>query len=147
MTHRLSILDNRIPTHIITRHPHIRINRGTKRRKPRTPNRRRLGPTTPRQPTPCRAPRRNPIIEIILRPQAFNRTLCPRKDTADIPEILRAGPRSAAHLFETLPELLFDGEGGKGGGAVGAGLVHGVYGGGHGGVVAHGGHEEAEHAA
>jgi hypothetical protein len=130
--------DNRITPNIIRRHAHIRINRGRKRRETRTPQRRSLRPTTPRQETSSQTPSSHPISEIVLRAVTLNRALCAREDGADVAEILGRGPRGAAHFLETLAELFFDGEGGDGG----AGRV-----GGHGGVVAHRGHEEAEDAA
>jgi hypothetical protein len=130
--------NNRITPTVILRHPHIRINCCTKRRKTRTPQRRSLRPSALRQKPSRQAPRRNPVSQIILGSVTFNRTLGTREYRADISEVFGRGPGGAAHFFESLAELFFDWEGGDGG-AGGCGC--------HRSVVAHGGHEEAEDAA
>lgn len=130
--------NNRIARRVVLWHPHIRINRRRKRRETRASQSRSLRSTALRQKPTRQTPSSNTIPQIVLRTVSLNRTLGARENRTDVAEVLCGRPGRAAHFLEALAQLLFDGEGGEG---VAAG------GGGHGRVVAHGGHEEAEDAA
>lgn len=95
---------------LLRRHPHIRINRRTKRCKTRTPRRRRLRPSLRPQNPPGQTPRRNAIREIVLRPQPLDAALGARVEGADDAEVLGGGPGARAHVFEAVAELLAPGE-------------------------------------
>ena len=136
--HQSPSSNNRIARRVILGHAHIRIDRRRKRRETRASQRRSLRTAALRQEATRQTSSSDTIAEIVLRTVSLNRTLGTREDRADVAEVLCRGPGRAAHFLEALAQLLFDGEGGEG---VAAG------GGGHGGVVAHGRHEETEDAA
>ena len=73
---------------LLTRLPHIRLNRRTKRRESRTPQRRSLRSRVPRQNSPRHTPRRDSIANVILGAQSLDSTLDPTKQSPDFPEVL-----------------------------------------------------------
>ena len=103
------------PTPLILGQPHIPINRGTKRRKPHTPNSHRLGPRVPRQDTTRNAAAGNAIVEIVLSAEALDGALGAAEDCADFGEVAARGERGAVHVVQAVAELSAEGEVGGGG--------------------------------
>lgn len=100
---------------LLRRHPHIRINRRTERRKANAASSRSLR-TRLRTEDPARdATGRNAIRKIVLRAQALDAALCAGVEGANNTEVLGRGPGAGAHVFEAATELFAPGEVGEGG--------------------------------
>lgn len=95
---------------ILLRHPHISINSRTKRRKARTTRSSSLRAGLRTQNTTSNATRGHRIRQIILGPQSLNTALRTRVQRTHDTEVLGAGPRPLAHVFEAATYLLFPGE-------------------------------------
>ena len=95
---------------LFRRHAHIRIDGRTERRKTRTPSGGRLR-TSLRTEDPTRdTTSSNTVGKIILRPESLDAALGARVQSTDDAEVLRGGPRTRAHVFEAVAELLAPGE-------------------------------------
>ena len=95
---------------LLRRHAHIRINRRTKRRKTRAPSGRRLR-TSLRTENPTRDTTSSDTVgQIILRPEPLDAALGARVQGTDDTEVLSGGPRTRAHVFEAVAELLAPGK-------------------------------------
>lgn len=118
---------------LLRRHPHIRINRRTERRKTNTTSSRSLRARL-RTKDPARdATSRDTVGEVVLRAQALNAALRASVERTDDTEIFGRGPGAGAHVFEAAAELFAPGEVGEGGSLRGEC-----------GVVGHTSHEQAE---
>ena len=112
----------------LARSPHITVNRQTKRRKARTPQRSSLRSRRRRQHTTRYTACQYPILQIILGSKAFYTAFRACEDCADFAEVLGGGVGPGSKVAEPLFQLLPEGKGGDG-------LRVGV--GGEGGVVLH----------
>jgi hypothetical protein len=90
----------------LTRPPHITINRETKRRKARTPQRRSLRARRRRQHTAGNTTGHDAILQIVFRAEAFDAAFRACEDGADLAEVARAGVGACSQVFEALSELL-----------------------------------------
>lgn len=104
-------LPNR-PTPLILGQSHIRINRRTKHRKPRTSHRNRLGPRLARQNTARDTAAGDTVVEVVFGAQALDGAFGAGEDGADFGKVFAAGDGGAVHVAEAVFELGAEGEGG-----------------------------------
>ena len=90
---------------VTLRHPHIRINRGRKRCKASTPQRRRLGTSLERQRASSDTARRHGVRQVALRSVTLYTTLRTAVHGADQHEVLRRAIRAFSHIFEAYSDL------------------------------------------